>query len=118
MIDWSELLGPATAYAQQAGGAPPSGGTAFLGSFAPFIIIFILFWFLLIRPQQKRQKEHRSLVDNLKKGDKVITNGGMFGTVMAVSKETVSLQVADNVKIKMLRSEVMGMQAEVDNDGK
>ncbi|MDH5527360.1 MAG: preprotein translocase subunit YajC [Nitrospirota bacterium] len=112
MTDWTELIGPATAYAQ--GGTAPTGGGAFLTSFAPFIVIFVLFWVLLIRPQQKRQKEHRSLVDNLKKGDKVITNGGMFGTVMAVSSETITLQVADNVKIKMLRSEIMGMQAEID----
>lgn len=106
MPEWFDLLGPKLAYAQEAGG----GGAAFLTSFAPFILIFALFYFLLIRPQQKRQKQHRQLLEALKKGDKVVTTGGLLGTVTAVTKEVLTLQVADSVRLKVLRTEIMGLQ--------
>lgn len=110
MPDWFTLPGPAVAHAQEAGG--PGGGAAFLTSFAPFILIFALFYFLLIRPQQKRQKQHRLMLEALKKGDKVVTNGGLLGTVAAVTKDVLTLQVADNVRLRVLRSEIMSLQEE------
>jgi len=110
MPEWLNVLGATPAYAQ----AAPGGGTGnFIYSFAPFILIFVLFYLLLIRPQQKRQKLHRQMLEALKKGDKVVTNGGLMGTVSAVTKDVVTLQVADNVRLKVLRTEMMGLQGEV-----
>jgi preprotein translocase subunit YajC len=109
MSDWIGLLGPTPAYAQGAAGAAGGTGT-FITSFAPFILIFVLFWLLLIRPQQKRQKEHNALLEGVQKGDKIVTSGGIFGTVMAATKDVLTIQIADSVRIKILRREVMGMQ--------
>jgi preprotein translocase subunit YajC len=110
MPDWLNLLGATPAYAQ----AAPGGGTGnFMYSFAPFVLIFVLFYLLLIRPQQKRQKLHRQMLEALKKGDRVVTNGGLLGSVAAVTKDVVTLQVADNVRVRVLRAEVMGLQNEL-----
>ena len=95
-----------TAYAMAANGASAgqaSGFTALL----PMIIIFAIFYFLLIRPQQKKAKEHRSMIDSLKQGDRVITSGGIFGKVTNVNDpETVTLEIADRVRVKCIRSNV------------
>lgn len=99
------------AYAQAAGAAP--GGTDMLASFLPLVLIFVVFWFLMIRPQQKRMKEHRALVAALKKNDKVVTNGGILGTVTkAVDGEnSVEVEIAPSVRVNVVRSAV----AEVTN---
>lgn len=86
--------------------APPAGSSSFFISMLPFLLIFVVFYFLLILPQQRRQKKHRALLEGLKKGDKVYTTGGVVGTVMAVAKDTVTLQVSDNVRVKFLREYV------------
>ena len=95
-----------TAYAMAADGAPAgqaSGFTALL----PMIIIFAIFYFLLIRPQQKKAKEHRTMVDHLKQGDRVITSGGIYGKVTNVNDpETITLEIADRVRVKCVRSNV------------
>jgi len=104
------LFGPDPAFAQA---AAPGGSAAFMTSFAPFILIFVLFYFLLIRPQQKRQKQHKTMLGALKKGDKIVTNGGLFGTVSVAAKDVITLQVADNVRVRVLRTEVMGLQDEL-----
>ncbi len=91
----------ASAYAQDA--APPGGG---LMSFLPLIIIFVIFYFLLIRPQMKRAKEHRELVGNLSKGDEVVTNGGLLGKIIEVGETFISLELADNVVIKLQKHAV------------
>lgn len=77
-----------------------------LMSFAPLIAIFVIFYFLLIRPQQKKAKEHKSMVDNLKKDDRIVTSSGFYGTVVSVGESTVEVKLADNVRIKMLKSAV------------
>jgi preprotein translocase subunit YajC len=92
------LINPA--YAQ---GAPE--GDAF-GFFLPMIIIFVAFYFLLIRPQQKRQKAHGELVSALSTGDEVLTAGGVLGQVTAVSEHYVTVKVADGVEIKIQKSTV------------
>ena len=84
----------------QAGGPGPDTSAGLL-SLIPFILIFIVFYFLLILPQQRRQKKQRELLDGLKKGDKVITSAGIWGTVTNLDKETATLQVADNTKIRL-----------------
>lgn len=88
------------AYAQD---AATQGG---LMSFLPLIIIFAVFYFMLIRPQMKRAKEHKQLVSQLAKGDEVITNGGMLGKITDVSDAFVTLELAENVKIKVQRQAV------------
>lgn len=86
----------ASAYAQD---AQPGG----LMSFLPLIIIFVIFYFLLIRPQMKRAKEHRKLVADLATGDEVVTNGGVLGRITKVGDSFVTLELADNVQIKVQR---------------
>lgn len=73
---------------------------------APLIIIFVIFYFLLIRPQQKKVKEHQAMVEALKAGDKVVTNGGLHGTISEVREETVLLEVAGNVKVTLSKDAV------------
>ena len=96
--------------AQTPQGAGQSDVITYLGQFAPLILIFVVFYLLLIRPQQKKQKAVQEMISNLKKGDKVITNGGMYGTVVDLKEKIVTLNIGDNVKVKFLRSAVSGMQ--------
>jgi preprotein translocase subunit YajC len=72
-------------------------------------LLFAVFYFILIRPQQKRQKEHRQLLENLKKGDKVMTSGGIQGTIVALSDKLVTVEIADKVKVKVGRSYIAGL---------
>ena len=90
----------ASAYAQD---AAPQGG---LLSFLPLIVIFVVFYFLLIRPQMKRAKEHRQLVSALAVGDEVVTTGGLLGKVTNVTDSFITLEVADNVKVKLQKHAV------------
>lgn len=91
----------AMAPGQGAGG--PAGGFA---SFVPLILMFVVFYFLLIRPQQKKAKEHQEMVSALKKGDKVVTSGGIHGIVTKVDEGTVTMEVAEKVKIKVTRANI------------
>ena len=77
-----------------------------LASFVPLILIFLIFYFLLIRPQQKKQKEHTRMVSSLKKGDKVVTNGGIFGTISKVGEDRITLEVASKLNIQIERHQV------------
>ncbi len=88
---------------QGAAAGGPAGGIA---QFLPIIILFAIFYFLLIRPQQKKAKEHREMINNLKKGNRVITSGGIHGTILNVDETTVTLEIAENVKIKVSRGNV------------
>ena len=78
-------------------------------SFLPLILIFVVFYFLLIRPQQKRAKEHKGMVDALKKGDWVVTNGGLLGKVTDLGENFVKLQVSDGVEVKVQRPSVAAL---------
>ena len=89
-----------SAYAQD---AAQTGG---LMQFLPLIVIFAVFYFMLIRPQMKRSKEHRQLVSQLGKGDEVVTNGGLLGRITDVSESFITLEIADNVQIKLQRQAV------------
>jgi len=88
------------------------GGSGTLLSLVPFVLIFIIFYFLLILPQQKRQKKLKTMLEALKKGDKVVTSGGIWGTVTNLGKETVTLQIADNAKIKIQRESIARLRAD------
>lgn len=101
-------------------GAPPAGQQGgpmgVLTSLFPLILIFIIFYFLLIRPQQKRAKEHKQMLDNLKKGDKVITSGGIYGVIEAVGTNTVTLKIAENVKVKFGKAYIAALRPASEED--
>jgi preprotein translocase subunit YajC len=93
------------AYAQTAGAAQGSGGyMAIVIQMAPLILIFGIFYLLLIRPQQKKMKDQRLLIDSAKKGDTVITGGGLIGKVVKVDGDEVELELGPNVKVRALKS--------------
>lgn len=93
------------------GAATGSSGSTIL-SFIPFILIFVIFYFLLILPQQKRQKKLKTMLEALKKGDKVVTSSGIWGTITNMGKETVTVQIADNTKIKVQRDHISRVRGE------
>jgi preprotein translocase subunit YajC len=80
-----------------------------ISSLLPIVLIFVVFYFMLIRPQQTKQKEMKQMLDNLKSGDKIVTNGGILGTVTNVKDKTVIVRIADNVKVEMLRSAIQAV---------
>ncbi len=89
------------------GGSGGEGGImGSLTAFLPIILIFVIFYFLLIRPQQKRQKEHQRMINELKKGDNVVTAGGIHGTIVGVAENTATVEIAPNVRIKVTRSSI------------
>jgi preprotein translocase subunit YajC len=92
-------------------GAPPPGTPNPFVGMLPFLLILVIFYFLLFRPQQKRAQEHRRLLDSLKTGDDVVTESGMFGRIVSVNDDSVVLKVADNVKVKFLKGKIVEKQA-------
>lgn len=98
-----------TAYAQTAGG---DGGSSMLIQLAPLVLIFIVFYFLIIRPQQKKMKDHKSLIDNLRRGDRVVTTGGIIGIVTKVTGDReIGLEIADGVRVRAVRSMIAEVMA-------
>jgi preprotein translocase subunit YajC len=89
----------------------PGGGVI---GFLPLILIFVVFYFLLIRPQQKKAKEQKNMLDNLKKGDKVITSGGEYGIIEEVRPGTVVLKIAENVRVKYGKPYIAAVRTEED----
>jgi preprotein translocase subunit YajC len=105
---------------QGGGGGEGAGGFA---GFIPLILMFVIFYFLLIRPQQKRTKDHRAMVANLKKGDKIITSGGLHGRITGMDDATLTVEIADKVRVKVARANVSGLsqpavQSQPDKDKK
>ncbi|HTQ33611.1 MAG TPA: preprotein translocase subunit YajC [Stellaceae bacterium] len=101
-----------TAYAQGAGGLLDQNAMI---QFLPLVLIFVVFYFLLIRPQQKKQKEHRTMLDALRRGDRVVTGGGIIGTVNRVtSAEEVEIDIAQGVRVRVLRSTITSVLAKPD----
>ena len=99
------------AYAQAAG-APSAGAS--IASFLPLILIFVIMYFLMIRPQQKRMKEHRAMVEAIKKGDEVVTQGGLIGKVTAVRENELEVEIAPGVRTRVVRSSVTGLAGRAD----
>ena len=89
------------AYAQAAAQQP-----SMLASFIPLILIFLIFYFLLIRPQQKKQKEHKILLDSIKRGDEILSSGGILGKVIKVDNDKLTVEIAKGVNVTVLRSTV------------
>lgn len=106
-------LASSVAQAQEGGG----GGPGFLAQAFPFIALFFIFYFLILRPQTKKQKAHLDLVSNLKRGDEVLTSGGIFGTIEGLTDKYITLEVADGVRIRILRGQINSLvKQEVKND--
>ena len=106
-MDWVYAMGMGSGGAGQGGGAPAGG---MMGSLLPLLLMFLVFYILLIRPQQKRTKQHKEFLNSLKKGDEVITSGGLFGKVTGITENVVTLEVADKVRIKVQRGNISGMK--------
>lgn len=102
MIDLAYAMGSQTG---QAGG----DGIQSLIQFLPIVLIFVVFYFLLIRPQQKKAKDHKVMLENLKKGDSVITQGGVYGKVAAIQDQIVVLEIADKVRVRVARPYIAGL---------
>ncbi|HZF09580.1 MAG TPA: preprotein translocase subunit YajC [Thermoanaerobaculia bacterium] len=84
----------------------------------PMVAIFAIFYFLLVVPMRKRQKNLQSLIDNVKKGDRVVTTGGLYGEVVAIDTAVVVLKVADNVKLRVAKSAIAGLEGDGNTGGK
>jgi preprotein translocase subunit YajC len=80
-----------------------------LMSFLPLVLIFVVFYFLLIRPQTKRAKEHKKMVEELAKGDEVVTNGGLLGRITGIGENFVQIKIADNVEVKIQKQAVANL---------
>jgi preprotein translocase subunit YajC len=94
--------------ADAAAPAAPGGAAGFLGSFLPLIFLFVVFYFLLIRPQQKRAKELEKMVDALQRGDAVVTSAGIYGRIGRIDGEVVTLECSDKVRIKISKRSISG----------
>lgn len=102
MIDLAYAMGPA---------APGQGGPAsILVQLLPMVAIFAIFFFLLIRPQQRERKRRDEMLASLKKGDRVVTSGGLIGTILGITDHTITLKIADSVRVECLRSAVTGLR--------
>jgi len=84
--------------------AAPSAGASFFVQTIPLVLVFVIFWFLLIRPQQKRMKEHQAQVQAVKKGDRVVTGGGLIGKVTKVGETEVEVELAQGVRVQVVKS--------------
>lgn len=98
---YSFLISEAYAQAAPAGGQAPS-----FGFFVPLLLVFVIFYFLMIRPQQKQQKERLKMISEIKKGDAIITTAGIYGKVVGVADRILTIEIADNVKVKMDREAI------------
>ena len=87
------------------------GGGGALTSFLPFILIFVLFYFLILRPQQKQSRTRADMLKSLKRGDNVITSGGIYGKIVSVADDVMTIEIAKGVNIRISRSGVAGLQA-------
>ena len=101
-----------TAYAQTAGG---DGGSGMLIQLLPLVLIFVVFYFLIIRPQQKKVKDHKSMIDSLRRGDRIVTTGGIIGTVTKVTGDReIGLEIADGVRVRAMRSMIAEVMAKTE----
>lgn len=105
------LISPA--YAQAAGGA--AGGADLFTQFMPLLLIFVVFYFLLIRPQQQKMKKHKALLNSIRRGDRIVTGGGIIGSVTKVVSDTeLQVEIADGVKVRVDRGMVSGVLAKTE----
>jgi len=108
MINVPELLNAAFLFGQE-GSPPPSGGSGIMGLLFPLLLLFALFYFLLILPQQRQEKKRKAMLAALKKGDRVVTTGGIIGTIVKIDDNVVTLKVSQNTNIKIEKGAVRGV---------
>ena len=89
------------------GGGAGQGGSGQLMAFLPLILLFIVFYFLLIRPQQKKAKTQKQFLENLKKGEEVVTSGGLYGKITGITNDTITLEIAEKIRVKVLKSSIV-----------
>ena len=106
-MDWAYAMGTGPGGAGAGAGAPGGG---MMGALLPLVLMFLVFYLLLIRPQQKRTKQHKDFLNSLKKGDEVVTSGGIHGRVTGITENVVTLEVADKVRIKVQRGNISGLK--------
>ena len=112
VIDWTEVFAdtPVVPAGATASGGVPGGAVApppgIGGMLLPFAAMFAVVYFLMIRPQQKKMKDQQEMLGSLKHGDEIVTNSGLLGTVAGITDKVVTIEVADNVRVKMLKSQV------------
>ncbi len=94
------------AYALGSQAGSGQGGSSQWMGLLPLVLLFVVFYFLLIRPQQKRAKQQKMFIENLKKGDKVVTSGGLYGTITGITDNTVTLEIADKIRVKVLKGAI------------
>jgi preprotein translocase subunit YajC len=109
----NSILGLSTALALQSS----SGALGALGGLVPMLLIFVIFYVVLMLPMQRQRKALRQVIENLKKGDRVLTSGGIYGEVTAVEPATVMLRIADNVRVRVAKSAISGLEAESSDKG-
>lgn len=110
-MSWLALFFSTLSWAQEA--APAAGAKpSMLETFMPFIFVLVIFYFLLIRPQQKRSQTHQKYLTDLKRGDSVLTASGILGTIEGLTDKFVTLKIADDVRIRILRSQIAGPMQE------
>jgi len=96
------------AYAMGSGGTGGGGGGG-MGAFVPLILMFAIFYFLLIRPQQKKAKQHKSMLASIKKGDRVVSSGGLHGVITGITDDVVTMEIAPKVRVKVSRGSIAGI---------
>jgi preprotein translocase subunit YajC len=106
MRDLMNLLNSFLLMAQSPGTDPGSGGQSMMSMFIMIAFVIAIMYFFMIRPQQKRQKEHQTMLESIRKGDKVVTTSGMHGSVTELDDKTYTVQIADNVKVKFEKAAV------------
>jgi preprotein translocase subunit YajC len=104
-----------TVLAMAGGGSGQQGGAGLLGMIVPMLLIFAIFYFMLIRPQQRREKERQALINAIKSGDRILFCGGMIGSVVNVKDRILVVKVADNVKVEVARGSVLRVLDKDDN---
>ena len=94
-------------------GAPAGGGMEMILQFVPFILIFVIMWFLIIRPQQRRVKTHQEMIKNVRRGDTVVTSGGIIGKVTKVTEDSadIEVEIAEGVKVKVARAMISDVRS-------
>ncbi len=103
------LISPA--YAQ---GAAAPGGADFIIQLIPLILIFVIFYFFLIRPQQKKAKEHKTMLEALRRGDQVITQGGLYAKILKVADDHVEAEIAPNIKVKIVKGTIAALMSKTE----
>jgi len=97
------------AYAMGQGGSGGGGQGGSLGAFIPLILMFVIFYFLLIRPQQKKAKMHKQMLSAIKKGDRVVSSGGLHGVITGIADDVVTMEIAPKVRVKVSRGSLSGI---------